>query len=139
MAKGFGKGFGGMNMGNMGSIMAQAQKMQKDLENAQQEIKMMRIEGSAGGGLVKVTLGGDHRLYDLQIAKEVIDPEKPSISADTVFILALLINCPPGAHRTIQNGKCVLRYTTCRQSFGIRPHNGLPVNSACARPPRFSR
>ena len=85
MAKGFGKGFGGMNMGNMGSIMAQAQKMQKDLENAQQEIKMMRIEGSAGGGLVKVTLGGDHRLYDLQIAKEVIDPDDAEGLAELIM------------------------------------------------------
>ena len=59
MAKGF-RGMGGM--GNMGNIMAQAQKMQKDMEIAQQEIQMLRIEGPAGGGLVKLTLGGDHRI-----------------------------------------------------------------------------
>ncbi len=82
MAKGF-KGFGGM--GNMGNIMAQAQKMQKDLENAQQEIKLLRLEGTAGGGLVKLTLGGDHRIYDLQIAKEVIDPEDSEGLADLII------------------------------------------------------
>ena len=81
MAKGF-RGMGGM--GNMGNIMAQAQKMQKDMEAAQQEIQMMRIEGSAGGELVKITLGGDHRIYDLQIAKDVIDPDDAEGLADLI-------------------------------------------------------
>ena len=80
------KGFRGMpgGMGNMGNIMAQAQKMQKDMEAAQQEIQMMRIEGSAGGELVKITLGGDHRIYDLQIAKDVIDPDDAEGLADLI-------------------------------------------------------
>ena len=60
------KGFKGMgNMGNMGNIMAQAQRMQKDMEAAQHEIQMMRIDGTAGGELVKITIGGDHRIYGL--------------------------------------------------------------------------
>ena len=76
MAKGFRGGMGGFGgMGNMGNIMAQAQKMQKDLEAAQQDIKMQNFEGTSGGGLVKLTLGGDHIIRDLQISKEVIDPE----------------------------------------------------------------
>jgi len=81
MAKGF-RGMGGM--GNMGNIMAQAQKMQKDMEIAQQEIQMLRIEGTAGGGLVKLTLGGDHRIYGLEIAKEVIDPDDAEGLADLI-------------------------------------------------------
>lgn len=81
MAKGF-RGMGGM--GNMGNIMAQAQKMQKDMEAAQQEIQMMRIEGTAGGELVKITIGGDHRIYGLEIKKEVIDPDDAEGLADLI-------------------------------------------------------
>lgn len=81
------KGFRGMpgGMGNMGNLMAQAQKMQRDLEAAQNEIKELRIPGTAGGGQVKLVLGGDHKIYNLEIGKDVIDPEDPEMLADLVM------------------------------------------------------
>ena len=86
MAKGNFRGgmgnFGGM--GNMSGLMAQAQKMQKQLEVTQQEIKKLRIEGSAGGGQVRLILGGDHKIYNLEIAKDVIDPEDPEMLTDLI-------------------------------------------------------
>jgi len=72
MAKGFRGGMGG---GNMGNIMAQAQKMQRQIEVAQAEIREMRFTGTAGGELVKVVVGGDHRLYEVELSKEIVDPE----------------------------------------------------------------
>lgn len=86
MAKGgFRGGMGNLGgMGNMGNLMAQAQKMQKQIEVAQNEIKEMRIEGTAGGGMVKVILGGDHKVYNLEIAKDVIDPEDSEGLADLI-------------------------------------------------------
>ena len=73
MAKGF---RGGMGMGgNMNHVVAQAQKMQRQIEMAQAEIREMRFTGTAGGELVKVVVGGDHQLYEVQIAKDVVDPE----------------------------------------------------------------
>ena len=52
MAKGF-RGMPGMGMGgNVGNLMAQAQKMQRDIEAAQAELKLMRIDGTSGGGQV---------------------------------------------------------------------------------------
>ena len=55
MAKGF---RGGMGMGgNMSQVMAQAQRMQRQIEMAQAEIQEMRFTGTAGGELVKVTDG----------------------------------------------------------------------------------
>jgi len=86
MAKGnFRGGMGNLGgMGGMGNLMAQAQKMQKQLEITQQEIKELRIEGTAGGGQVKLILGGDHKIYNLEIGKDVIDPEDPEMLADLV-------------------------------------------------------
>ena len=52
MAKGFRGGFGGMG-GNMGAIMQQAQKMQRDIEVAKAEIDAMEVDATAGGGDVK--------------------------------------------------------------------------------------
>ena len=73
MAKGF---RGGMGMGgNMNQVVAQAQKMQRQIELAQAEIREMRFTGTAGGELVKVVAGGDHQIFEVQIAKEVVDPD----------------------------------------------------------------
>ena len=73
MAKGF---RGGMGMGgNMNQVVAQAQKMQRQIEMAQAEIREMRFTGTAGGELVKVVVGGDHRLYEVELSKEIVDPE----------------------------------------------------------------
>ena len=82
MAKGF-KGIPG-GMGNMGNLMAQAQKMQKELENVQIEIKELRISGNSGGDKIKLVLGGDHKIYNLEIAPEVIDPEDPEMLSDLI-------------------------------------------------------
>ena len=82
MAKGF-KGMPG-GMGNMGNLMAQAQKMQRQIEAVQSEIKLLRITGTSGGDKVKLVLGGDHKIYNLEIAPEVIDPEGSEMLADLI-------------------------------------------------------
>ena len=73
MAKGF---RGGMGMGgNMSQVVAQAQRMQRQIEMAQAEIREMRFTGTAGGELVKVTVTGKHLLKSVEISKEVVDPD----------------------------------------------------------------
>ena len=71
-------------MGNMGNLMAQAQKMQRQIEAVQSEIKLLRITGTSGGDKVKLVLGGDHKIYNLEIAPEVIDPEDSEMLADLI-------------------------------------------------------
>lgn len=44
--------------GNIAQLMQQAQKMQEDLQKAQQEIANIEVVGSAGGGMVSITLSG---------------------------------------------------------------------------------
>jgi len=73
MAKG---GFRGMGMGgNMNNMLAQAQRMQRQIEMAQAEIQEMRFTGTAGGELVKVTVTGKHLLESIEISKEIVDPD----------------------------------------------------------------
>jgi DNA-binding YbaB/EbfC family protein len=73
MAKG---GFRGMGMGgNMNNMLAQAQKMQRQIEMTQAEIQEMRFTGTAGGELVKVVVTGKHQLESVEIKKEVVDPD----------------------------------------------------------------
>ncbi|WP_375183640.1 YbaB/EbfC family nucleoid-associated protein, partial [Marinobacter sp.] len=44
--------------GNIAQLMQQAQKMQENLQKAQEEIARIEVTGSAGGGMVSVTLTG---------------------------------------------------------------------------------
>ena len=44
--------------GNIAQLMQQAQKMQEDMQRAQEEVAALEVVGNAGGGMVSVTLGG---------------------------------------------------------------------------------
>ncbi len=79
---GFG-GFGG-GMGNMQNIMKQAQKMQADMQKAQDEIEAAELTGTAGGGMVEVTLSGKKELLGIKIKPEVVDPDDVEILEDLI-------------------------------------------------------
>jgi DNA-binding YbaB/EbfC family protein len=44
--------------GNIAQLMQQAQKMQENMQRAQEEVAALEVTGNAGGGMVSVTLGG---------------------------------------------------------------------------------
>lgn len=54
--------------GNMQSVMKQAQQMQQRL---QEEISQIRVEASAGGGMVTVRMGGQKNVLGVKIEPEV--------------------------------------------------------------------
>lgn len=62
--------------GGMGNLMKQAQKMQEDMQKAQEEIANMEIEGQSGGGLVKVVMNGQHELRRVSIDDSLVGDDK---------------------------------------------------------------
>ncbi|HEY0607902.1 MAG TPA: YbaB/EbfC family nucleoid-associated protein [Herpetosiphonaceae bacterium] len=56
-------------------MMQQLQQMQTRLVKAQEELGNTEVEGTAGGGAVKVTMNGHRELRGLEIAPEAVDPE----------------------------------------------------------------
>ncbi|MEM7207059.1 MAG: YbaB/EbfC family nucleoid-associated protein [Pseudomonadota bacterium] len=60
----------------LGNLMKQAQKMQEDMQKAQQEIASMEVEGQAGGGLVKVIMTGQHELRRVDIDDSLMGDDK---------------------------------------------------------------
>ena len=70
--------------GNMGAMMKQAQKMQAELARAQEEIKDMTFEATAGGGMVKVVANGDMTVDSIVIDPEAVDPEDVEVLQDMV-------------------------------------------------------
>lgn len=77
------KGVG--NMGNVGNMMKQAQKLQAKMLKLQEELAEKTIEGSAGGGMVKAVANGKQQLISIHIEKEVVDPEDVDMLQDLVL------------------------------------------------------
>lgn len=69
---------------DMKQMMRQAQKMQKELAKAQEEIAGMTFEGTAGGGMVKATATGDMKISAITIDPDAIDPEDAEMLQDMV-------------------------------------------------------
>ena len=65
--------------GGMGNLMKQAQKMQEDMQRAQQEIANMEVEGQSGGGMVKVVMNGRHELKSVKIDDSLMSDDKEMI------------------------------------------------------------
>ena len=70
--------------GGFGNLMKQAKRLQEEMERAQQEIAEMRIEASAGGGMVTATVTGQGELANLKIEREVVDPEDVEMLIDLI-------------------------------------------------------
>jgi nucleoid-associated protein EbfC len=69
---------------DMQQLFAAAAQVQSQLMNAQQQLAETEIEGSAGGGLVTVTISGQGELVDVSISADVIDAGDPAETASTL-------------------------------------------------------
>jgi DNA-binding YbaB/EbfC family protein len=65
--------------GAMGNLMKQAQKMQEDMQKAQQEVANMEVEGQAGGGMVKVVMNGRHEIRKVELDDSLMQDDKEMI------------------------------------------------------------
>ncbi len=62
--------------GGLGNLMKQAQKMQEDMQRAQEEIASMEVTGQAGGGLVTVVMTGRHDVRRVEIDDSLLQDDK---------------------------------------------------------------
>ncbi len=64
--------------------MRQAQKMQKQMQTSQEEIKNTTFIGKSAQDLVSATFSGDKKMQSLNIKNDLIDPEDPETLDDMV-------------------------------------------------------
>ena len=72
-------------MKDIGALMKQAQAMQEKLAGAQAEIANLVLVGTAGGGVVKVTLKGTGELTGVEIDESLMAPGEGEMLADLVI------------------------------------------------------
>ena len=70
-----------MNMQQMQQMMKQAQQMQ---ERLQQQMAELRVEASAGGGMVSVVIDGSKQVQSLKIDPEVVSKEDVEMLQDLI-------------------------------------------------------
>jgi len=99
--------------GNIAGLMQQAQKMQQDMQKAQEELANMIVTGEAAGGMVKVTMTGKHAVTRVEIDPSLMEDQEmledivtaaindavnriATETADRMSDMTAGINLPPG-------------------------------------------
>ena len=87
MAKGKGNYGGGMPS-NMNSLLKQAQKMQREMEQAQKSLEDEVVSASAGGGAVEISVSGKKEITSVKIDPEAVDPDDVEMLEDLIMAAA---------------------------------------------------
>lgn len=69
----------------MGNLQRMAMQMQQDMARVQAELETATVEGSAGGGAVRVTVTGKQELVGLVIDPAAVDPDDVEMLQDLVM------------------------------------------------------
>jgi DNA-binding YbaB/EbfC family protein len=69
----------------MGNLLKQAQEMQARMAKIQEELGQKTVEGSAGGGMVQVTVNGQFNLVAVKIEPSVINSSEKEMLEDLVL------------------------------------------------------
>ncbi|KPJ85145.1 MAG: hypothetical protein AMS17_14860 [Spirochaetes bacterium DG_61] len=70
----------GMNI----NFLKQAQELQERIKKMQEDLVNKTASGSSGGDMVKATVNGKHEVIDINIAKEVINPDDIEMLEDLI-------------------------------------------------------
>ncbi len=73
-------------MKNMNQLMKQAKKMQEEILQAQETLGTRTVEGTAGGGAVKVQMNGHKQVLQIVIAKEVVNQDEVDMLQDLLIV-----------------------------------------------------
>lgn len=103
--------------GNIAGLMQQAQKMQQEMQRAQEELAKLEVTGQAGGGMVEVTMTGKHAVRRVRI--------DPSLASDLEMLEDLVTAAVNDAvnrvNETVQD-----RMSGMTQGLALPPGMKLP-------------
>ena len=71
-------------MKDLSSLMKQAQAMQQKLQDAQARLAATLVEGTSGGGMVKLSMAGDGELRSVVIDETLVQPGEGEVLADLI-------------------------------------------------------
>jgi len=104
--------------GGIGNLMKQAQKMQADLQKAQEKLALEEVTGESGGGMVKVVMNGRHEVRRVTIDDSLMGDDKEMLED----LVAAAIN--DAAHRVA--AKMQENLSGLTSGLGLPPGLKLP-------------
>ena len=74
---------------DMHTLLRQAKKLEKAMEQAKEKLAEVKVDGESGGGLVKVRMNGKYEVERIEIDPKAIDPSDKAMLED---LLAAAVN-----------------------------------------------
>ena len=102
----------------IGDLMKQAQKMQADMQQAQEELGRIEVQGAAGGGLVTLTMTCKHEVRALCIDDSLIGDDKDMLED---IVAAAFNDALRKVEKTVQE-----KYSGMTAGMGLPPGMQLP-------------
>ena len=104
--------------GGIGQLMKQAQKMQADMQKAQEEMSALTVTGESGGGMVRMTMTCKHQVRGLEIDDALLGDDKDMLED---LITAAFNDAIRKVETTVQE-----KYSGMTAGMGLPPGMKLP-------------
>ena len=104
--------------GGLGNIMKQAQKLQEDMQKAQEEIAAMEVTGEAGAGMVKVVMTGKQEVRKVEIDPSLFEDDREMVED---LVAAAFNDAAQKVQRETQE-----RMSGMAEKLGLPPGTNLP-------------
>mgnify|MGYP001156848329 CR=1 FL=1 len=106
-------------MTDISQIMKQAKEMQEKMAEVQKKIEQSEVEGSSGGGAVKVIMDGKHNLKKINIDSNLVDKDEVEVLEDLIIAAINDANQKISEHMSNQLG-------SISSGMGLPPGMKLP-------------
>lgn len=104
--------------GGIGQLMKQAQKMQADMQRAQEEMAHLTVTGESGGGMVKITMTCKHEVRSLQIDDTLLGEDREMLED---LVVAAFNDAIGRVERTVQE-----KFSGLASGLSLPPGMKLP-------------
>ena len=104
--------------GGIGQIMKQAQKMQADMQKAQEEMAALMVVGESGGGMVRITMSCKHQVHAIEIEDSLVGDDKEMLED---LITAAFNDATRKVESTVQD-----KYSGMTAGMSLPPGMKLP-------------
>lgn len=110
-----------MSMFDMMGMLGKAKEMQAKLQQAKESLALVTATGESGGGMVKATVNGHHKVLKIEIDKDLIKPEEADILQDL---------CVAAVNKAMQEVAEKAKVEMKKATEGVLPNiPGMDLNS----------
>jgi len=102
----------------LGNLMKQAQRMQEDMQQAQEELGSLEVQGEAGGGLVRINMTCRHEVRGMSIDDSLVGEDKDMLED---IIAAAFNDALRKVEKTVQE-----KYSGMTAGMGLPPGFKMP-------------